>query len=733
MSEATVSLDELRTKRRQRSKGAASDREPPQSKKPEKRFDLRENGWYRRVTKVDKETGIETHEWHWFASRFEIMSMTRSEDGQEWGRELHVVDPDGKRHKLAMPMSDLSRDISTVLATLYSHGLSIASGQAAKHALHDLLNSYRVDARSRCVSRIGWHGKAYVLADMTIGDQAERVILQTSGATDNAMRLSGTLTGWQENVARYAIDNSRLTLGLCVAFVGPLLGPTGGESGIFHLRGASSTGKSTALIVAGSVWGGGGIRGYQKQWRATSNGMEAVAAMHNDALLCLDELSQVEGREVGTVTYMLGNGSGKSRAGRSGEARPVVEWRIAGFSSGEIGITDKIAEDGRGRRAAAGQQVRILDIPADAGAGMGLFEELHGFPSADAFARHLKRAAETDFGHPARAYLQSLIERFDDIAPEVKAFVEDFTAENVPQGADGQVTRAAARFGLAAAAGEMAAGAGILPWPQGEARRGVARCFKDWLTTRGGSRPAEETEALATVRRFIGAHGNSRFEAIGELIPTTTHGERIDQRVVNRVGFRRRSDEGGIDYCVLPDMWKAEVCAGSDPHLVARVLAEHGFLRRGDKLQAKVRLPDFGSTWCYVVKGAILGDEEPAPATGPTMNRRSDTSAPGLFAYLRPQRCSTCSTSPHGQVEQVFPSENNAVPPVPPVPPRNIEGPGYIRDGQDWRDAFDERAAWLEYEEGLPRVRAEQLALEQIAKERAMARDATEYPIPARA
>ena len=56
------------------------------------------------------------------------------------------------------------------------------------------------------------------------------------------------------------------------------------------------------------------------------------------------------------------------------------------LSSGEIGIAEKVAEDGRGRKVAAGQQVRVLDLPAEAGAGMGLFENLHGFPSADAFA-----------------------------------------------------------------------------------------------------------------------------------------------------------------------------------------------------------------------------------------------------------------------------------------------------------------------------------------------------------
>ena len=153
-----------------------------------------------------------------------------------------------------------------------------------------------------------------------------------------------------------------------------------------HLRGGSSIGKSTALFVAGSVWGGSPLNGYVRQWRATDNGLEGVAVAHCDTLLCLDELSQIDARAAGAVAYMLANGAGKARASRSGESRAPMHWRSLFLSSGEISLADKLAEDGRNISLAAGQQVRVIDIPADAGAGYGLFEHLHGFTSADAFA-----------------------------------------------------------------------------------------------------------------------------------------------------------------------------------------------------------------------------------------------------------------------------------------------------------------------------------------------------------
>lgn len=443
----------------------------------------------------------------------------------------------------------------------------------------------------------------------------ERIILQTNGAVDHALRESGTLEEWQANVGRYAAGNSRLVLALSTAFAAPLLYPTGAESGGFHFRGASSTGKSTALVVAGSAWGGGGIRGYVRTWRATSNGLEGVAAMHCDCLLCLDEMGQVDGRDAGQIAYMLANGVGKARATRSGEARPPAEWRLLFLSSGELSLADKIAEDGRGRKVAAGQQVRIVDIPADAGAGLGLFENLHGFPSADAFARHLKMAAGEHYGHPSRAFLRTLVDNFDAIAPAVKGYMDEFLVENCPTDADGQVSRVAARFGLVAAAGEMATQAGVAPWEPGEATRAAARCFQDWLSARGGIEPAEESEGIATVRRFIELHGTSRFEAMGELAPKDGIGALVDQRVLNRVGFRRRADGGGIEYLVLPEAWRTEVCGGLDAAAVAKMLARRGFLVTGGdgKPQVKTRLPNFASpVRCYVITAGILGEAEPA-------------------------------------------------------------------------------------------------------------------------
>ncbi len=82
----------------------------------------------------------------------------------------------------------------------------------------------------------------------------------------------------------------------------------------------------------------------------------------------LDELSQVEPRAAGAAAYMLANGKGKARAGREGHARRAHEWRLIFLSTGEIALSDKIKEGGG--QIAAGMEVRVIDLRADAGAGL---------------------------------------------------------------------------------------------------------------------------------------------------------------------------------------------------------------------------------------------------------------------------------------------------------------------------------------------------------------------------
>ncbi|HET6925259.1 MAG TPA: DUF927 domain-containing protein [Hyphomicrobiaceae bacterium] len=114
-------------------------------------------------------------------------------------------------------------------------------------------------------------------------------------------------------------------------------------------------GKTTLIQVGGSVWGGGGLTGYIRSWRATDNGLESVAMAHCDTLLALDGLAEIEATAAGKAAYMLANGHAKQRMTRTAGVRPAPEWRLLFLSTGEIGLADKVGEDPR-KRIAAGQE-----------------------------------------------------------------------------------------------------------------------------------------------------------------------------------------------------------------------------------------------------------------------------------------------------------------------------------------------------------------------------------------
>jgi len=561
-------------------------------------FSLRRDGVYAVREGRDGETETER-----VCSPLHVDALARSDASEEWGRLLRVVDPDGAEHVWALPMRLLAGDGAEARGELLSLGLSISPGRWAREMLSRYIDDTRPATRARCVQRIGWHGPVYVLPDETYGaSTAEHVVLQTVSPLAHAYETAGTLAEWQQHVAAPCAEHSRLVLALSAAFAGPLLGIVGAEGGGIHYRGPSSTGKTSALHVAGSVWGGSADGGYVRTWRATSNGLEGVAAAHTDTLLCLDELSEIDAREAGAAAYMLANGRGKARAGRDGSARRSATWRVLWLSSGEIGLADKIREDGR-RRSTAGQQVRLLDIPADAGAGCGLLDSC---ADAAALADALRCAARTHYGTAARAYLAAVTPARDAVAAAVRESIAAWTAEHVPAGADGQVVRAAGRLALLAAAGELATALGVLPWPAGTASAGVARCWADWLRERGGIGSAELTSALDRVRAWIGAHGGSRFEALDGR--HDAHGHPISEHVRDRAGWWRLGADGTREYLVTPTAFRDELAAGCDVRALAAEMARRGWLApESDRVSAqRVRIPDVGRVRVYVVRAASL-------------------------------------------------------------------------------------------------------------------------------
>jgi putative DNA primase/helicase len=428
-----------------------------------------------------------------------------------------------------------------------------------------------------------------------------------------AYKVSGTLNDWQQQIGRLCCGNSRLVFAAAIPFATPLLYLLNEPSGGFHYHGLSQKGKTTALQVAASVVGC-----EMNSWRTTDNGLEGLAEERCDSLLILDEMAQVDAHAAGKIAYMVANGAGKGRAAQNGDARHIKRWRTLLLSSGEITLADKMNEAGAKRRG--GQEVRLADIPSDAGAGMGIFENLHGAPSPGEFAEQLRRATQSVSGTPFLAYLEKLISVLgpDNVAPNVSALRDQrdrFIVDNLLGDAAGQVRSVCGRFGVVAAAGELATTLGITGWNEGEATAAAQTCFKAWLAKRGTAGDHDVEEGIRQIIAFVEKYATSRFETIytggDEVFPPYTG-------YAGRVGYRQHiiesADEGGNvgswHYYVLPQAWKDELTKGYDPKTIATEMAKRDLLIRGEKLQTKKRTPDGKSTWVYHLSPNILGGED---------------------------------------------------------------------------------------------------------------------------
>lgn len=562
------------------------------------RYEVRENGLFY----VDKDKDGNEYE-RYLSPPVHVLAKTRSKDGTAWGRLLEWYDDDNRRHEWAMPMDLLQGEATDVCKLLASRGASVTLTKKGRDLFTNYLQTCPTHRRALCVDRTGWHGDCFVLPNRVYGQSSGSEITVYQGRYSSRYRQAGTLAQWREQVAALAVDNSRLGFAISAAFAGPLLELAGLQGGGFHFRGESSSGKTTAVDVAASVWGD--PRKYRRTWKSTANAMEGMAAEHNAGLLVLDELREADPRTVGDVVYMLANGQGKSRMAKTLEVRESETWRIVYLSSGEETLQSVMAS--AGQKPKAGQDIRLADIPADAGAGLGVWDTVHGMgqgrEGGKRFSKHLSDRISRLYGSAGDAWLSYLTTHRERISSELQPRIRAFADQHTPSQAGAQVGRVCDLFALVAVAGELATQAGLTGWEKGEASAAAARCFADWLAVFGtGNR--EQSSATEQVRAFIQAHGSSRFE------PLDREAWHSQPRTVNRVGYWRDTQEGR-EYLIFPEQWKNEVCKGLDSEAVARTIRDAGHLRhKHGSLKLESRTPDSDTkTRFYVVKASLLGGD----------------------------------------------------------------------------------------------------------------------------
>lgn len=522
-----------------------------------------------------------------------LKGRARNRASEQWSYVLEAVDPDGVVHEELLPCSAVAPHRQEIVH-LRDKGFDIVDDRALKAALQD---APRDLPRIRLVDRPGWFDDVFLLPDGTYGATAEPVRLART-RTDHRFRVSGTLDDWKREVAALGSGNPRLLLGFALAFSGPVFGLLDEAPIGVHLRGASSTGKTTVLLAAGSVWGGGGAKGFLQSWRATDNALEGLAELHNDTLLAIDEIGETDGAIAAKAIYALLNGQGKARAQITGDLSGRKGWRTPLLSTGELSLADKIAEAGRRGSARAGLEVRLLDVEAVVDGGFGVFNDLHGFSDGAAFARAISERVGRFHGTAGRAFVEALTMDAARSRTELKiavdAYIEQFSAE----GSGGTHLRVARALAVVAAAGEFAQTALDVPWGPDECARALGDVIIEWRR-RFNAKGVEHEKALRAIRAAIDEQ-RGRFVSRPSEHPGPTY---------DRLGIVQGSG-ASLRYCFFETAFDDLMARESvDPSQAKRTLRDAGVTEVAPgRLLKQVRIPDSDERkWMVVVDPAKLG------------------------------------------------------------------------------------------------------------------------------
>lgn len=555
--------------------------------RPRPHFEIDNLGvWWVNV-RTDKDGDIIEAEPQFLSDPIDIIGTGQDNDGAYY-RIIKFKDKITRQQKTAaLPQAEIAG--GKCWERLGFYGLFIESNPTKRRKLADYLQKEGSQTAFTITDRAGWHEDSYIMPSgetITATDKDPAIIYNGDTSQAKAYQPNGELIDWQQNIARYAVGNSRLCLALGASFAAPLLSLLNEESGGFHLMGDSSDGKTTAAKVALSVWGK--PSGSLLSWSGTKIGFSNTAAARNDGLLVLDEIGQASPHVIGDTVYSVMNGINKVQGAKQGGNRALSRWKVMMFSTGEK-TPDSILKHNKGDWN-AGQAARLPSIRA--AAQYGIYDTLHGFEDGALLSEHIAQSAEKYHGTAGRLFIQQLLDDLEQAKQQATERMAAFMA-TIPE-LSGQARRVAKRFAIAAAALELAAP--VTGLPVGVGMAGVKKCFDEWLEANGAGKH-EDRRIIEQAEDFIAQHAlGTRFMEWSDKSTNKDH-----------AGYRKQEGEK-LELWVIRRVFADEIAQSFDEAKVCRVLADNGLLKynhknRGYQHQRK------GNGWFHVLATNIELDD----------------------------------------------------------------------------------------------------------------------------
>lgn len=534
----------------------------------EQRIETRQNGVYFIDVRTDKETGEIDEKPLKISDHLRVIGI-----GQDESKAAYIViEYRNKFTHRTQTTAIKQADIGTSKGwyDLQNMGVGVMSDRKSRERVANYLQFSGKQTQYQIRHTTGWKGENYFFpsGEIITPNDHERPKIIYMGDTSKAdeYRVSGSLNDWQDNIARYAVGNSRLMLALGTAFAAPLLRVLHMENGGFHLFGDSRDGKSTAAYVGASVWGS---RESKVSWNSTALAIINSACARNDCFMMLDEIGeQKDTRIVAQAAYSLGNGQNKGQSEKDrNQNRPTINFKTLFFSTGEKPL-DTYIKNGSPELWNAGQSVRLASIPSDTGKGYQAYDTIHHFATAAEFGDHLNDSTAQFYGTAGRAWIVAL-QSDPDHKPRIQTHMNAFLAK-LPHGLNGQIRTVGKRFALVYAALELASEYGITGIQAGASLAPLLQCFQAWLD-RNGMEKTETQQIIENAQDFFDRYAESyRFTNLALV------GE-FDRVGDNHAGYKEQSGEDWVYWVVCP-IFRDEIAKGFESRKVVDVLVQAQWL-----------------------------------------------------------------------------------------------------------------------------------------------------------
>jgi len=241
--------------------------------------------------------------------------------------------------------------------------------------------------------------------DVTIDGKATKVFAGATNPCNNASYIgnlnvapAGNASDWFAFIKEIVKKSVALMFIIAAGFASILLAVLKEyidvDNFIIHLFGFSSSGKTTALYLATSIFGSPDVRcgnGLVSSWHGTRNALLRRLMGVNGVLLGLDEFSMSSERNVTQLVYAISEGKEKERLSRDARLLNCLSGTYIVMSTGECSIYSKTNGN-------LGLTVRILEM-----------QDIAWTESAEQ-SENIKRFVKSNYGHGAVEFGKKLSE-----------------------------------------------------------------------------------------------------------------------------------------------------------------------------------------------------------------------------------------------------------------------------------------------------------------------------------